>query len=77
MFSKYPLDKNLLIYNSFSNYTGYDTKYIENIFLRFHMNRIFKYIKCIKNSDLLRNCMNNMIYVVRAFMLYYNEKKKD
>lgn len=75
IFSKHPLNENLLTYNSFSNYIGYDTKYIKNKFLRLHINRIFKYIKCIKNRDLLRNCMNNMTYVVSVFILYYNEKR--
>lgn len=71
MFAKYPLYENFYTYYSFSNYVGYDTSYIKNKFLRFHMNRIFKYIKCIKNRELLRNCMTNMIYFSRAFSVYY------
>ena len=76
MFAKYPLKENFFTYDSFSNYVGYDTSYIKKKFLRFHMNRVFKYIKCIKNRDLLRNCMTNMIYVVRAFVSYYDTRNK-
>lgn len=75
IFAKYPLKENFYTYYSFSNYVGYDTSYIKNKFIRFHINRIFKYIKCIKNRDLLRNCITNMIDVVKSFMLYYDEKR--
>lgn len=69
MFTKYPLKENFHTYYSFSNYVGYDTSYIKNKFYRFHMNRIFKYIKCIKSRNLLRNCVDNMVKVVQSYII--------
>lgn len=69
MFAKYPLKENFYTYYSFSNYIGYNTSYIKNKFLRLHMNRVFEYIKRIKNRDLLRNCMDNMIKIVQDYII--------
>ena len=77
MFAKHPLEENFFTYNSFSHYSGYDTNLIKKKFLRFHMNRIFKYIKCIKNRNLLRTCMENMTYVVWTFISYYDKQEKS